>query len=1114
MNKSKFLKKSLAMILSVLMIVAMIPLGASAAETTTLSAIYVDGYQVNASNKVFKAEVSKAQVTVLVAGLNDEEEAYVTKKDGVDTVTVSGDENFEGAPLTLTEFSSNGNVYTIPLTLRNDDVVDTSYSIQLTKVAPRTTTEIAKVEVLEQGLSATVSGRNINVQVPLGYAGEGKLRLTTKDGAMIEGETVVEIEGFDDLDTVDVTSESGNVARYTIRVTQVPVLEAFQAGNVSAKITHDNGEGEGEITATYPTSVMVTPDTEYKAPAQEMKTTYTAIAGATLTLGGEGLKNGDTVDYTTTDDEGNMVFIPEGKELVVTCKGVPYKYTVKFATEADTQNSITAATVDGESATITGTEIKANVQAGAAGEIDYVLVAPYNATVTVTNKSGVSTTLERVSNGDGTGSFAGKAGIDDLKAGLVVVVTSQAGKNKQYSLRVTATGNVSTTELTSFGLVIGGVTYPGTVNKNARTVTVSNVPYLTTDKQLQEAGVIATTNSYAMAAYADSVSAKIEKANDLGLDGFTMNSARTSGTATGKIWAKAKNEGTAPSTEYSITVTLATAKSGNTLTSLVATSANHYKVMTSSNTYTGVVKTNQKELTGTVTINPTFSDYEADAALYLKTIATGNGGVAFLDDGDTATLMPAVLDSKKTTKPGVSFMNAKDEVAIVVLNETEARSILNEEDYTPTKAIEYTVEVVSQEANWRTNLSSLKFGTTTISSALNGTLPYGMTAESEAALKAGNTYYADEVNIALGGKLYLIDEDGEEIGLVVAGGAKDLDTGAALATSPTNVKFGFVRKGDGTVDVYGVTAAGEESATAKLVAKVKVLAENGTDMSFTDMGTIKYAQPNTEAKITAFSVAGANGAIKSDGYDNWAITVTVPLGTKLTTLIPTFTASAGASVVQQGVGPATSGESMMDFTNPVVLIVTSEDEGKVNTYTVTVTAAEGFSDVPSNAWYYNNVMAAYSAGLVSGTGNGKFEPNANITRRDFAILVYKLLGSPTPESNTSFLDVTADDYAATAIACLKEKDIVSGDADTGKFRPAANISRQEAACIVANALNLAGTSETKFTDDAKIASWASAKVYACYAAGVLSGDKDTGNFRPTANITRAEAASIILNASK
>ena len=53
----------------------------------------------------------------------------------------------------------------------------------------------------------------------------------------------------------------------------------------------------------------------------------------------------------------------------------------------------------------------------------------------------------------------------------------------------------------------------------------------------------------------------------------------------------------------------------------------------------------------------------------------------------------------------------------------------------------------------------------------------------------------------------------------------------------------------------------------------------------------------------------------------------------------------------------------------------------------------------------------------------------------------------------------------------------------------------------------------KFVDDAKISDYAKNYVYALANAGILKGD-DKNNFRPTDNLTRAEAASIIVRANE
>ena len=150
--------------------------------------------------------------------------------------------------------------------------------------------------------------------------------------------------------------------------------------------------------------------------------------------------------------------------------------------------------------------------------------------------------------------------------------------------------------------------------------------------------------------------------------------------------------------------------------------------------------------------------------------------------------------------------------------------------------------------------------------------------------------------------------------------------------------------------------------------------------------------------------------------------------------------------------------------------------------------------------------------IVSGRGDGTFAPLANVTRRDFAIMLTQMLGESNDGSAVSpFIDVDDDDYGVVAIAYCKAHNIISGY-DDGTFKPDATITRQEAASMIANAMGVSKVSDEKYPDDSTIASWAKNAVYRAKAAGLMKGDAGTGNFRPTATITRAEAASIMVNA--
>ena len=67
----------------------------------------------------------------------------------------------------------------------------------------------------------------------------------------------------------------------------------------------------------------------------------------------------------------------------------------------------------------------------------------------------------------------------------------------------------------------------------------------------------------------------------------------------------------------------------------------------------------------------------------------------------------------------------------------------------------------------------------------------------------------------------------------------------------------------------------------------------------------------------------------------------------------------------------------------------------------------GFSDVPKGLWYSDSVAWAADKGLVYGVGQGKFNPNTNLTRGEMVVLLYryaKLNNAPVPGSEKDSAD--------------------------------------------------------------------------------------------------------------
>ena len=123
---------------------------------------------------------------------------------------------------------------------------------------------------------------------------------------------------------------------------------------------------------------------------------------------------------------------------------------------------------------------------------------------------------------------------------------------------------------------------------------------------------------------------------------------------------------------------------------------------------------------------------------------------------------------------------------------------------------------------------------------------------------------------------------------------------------------------------------------------------------------------------------------------------------------------------------------------------------------VAAEAAKTFSDVAANQWYAAAVDWAADNKIVTGY-QGKFNPNANITRQDLATMLYRYAQfkkDDTSKTNdlASFSDKGAvASYANAAMQWAVGDGIISGR-DGNKLAPRAQTSRAEFAAMVSRYL--------------------------------------------------------------
>ena len=187
---------------------------------------------------------------------------------------------------------------------------------------------------------------------------------------------------------------------------------------------------------------------------------------------------------------------------------------------------------------------------------------------------------------------------------------------------------------------------------------------------------------------------------------------------------------------------------------------------------------------------------------------------------------------------------------------------------------------------------------------------------------------------------------------------------------------------------------------------------------------------------------------------------------------------------------------------------------KLNVPEVDPNANINFTDTKTRAWASDAIEKLAAAGIINGVNASKFAPDAYSKRADFIVMLVRTLGlEGTASSN--FSDVPANKYYANAVGLAKEAGITTG-VGNNKFEPEATITRQDMMVLVAKTLELLGvdadkdvTVLAKFSDSNKIANYAKPYIAMLVNAGIVSG---TGNMiDATSDITRAQTAVMMSN---
>lgn len=114
-----------------------------------------------------------------------------------------------------------------------------------------------------------------------------------------------------------------------------------------------------------------------------------------------------------------------------------------------------------------------------------------------------------------------------------------------------------------------------------------------------------------------------------------------------------------------------------------------------------------------------------------------------------------------------------------------------------------------------------------------------------------------------------------------------------------------------------------------------------------------------------------------------------------------------------------------------------------------------FEDVKKGQWFDSAVLWAYDAGIVHGKTRTTFDPDANITRQDIAVILYRYAAKYkgidlNVENMEDLLGLFSDSslvasYAKTAMAAMNKAGVIIGDGD--RLKPQDYATRAEVAMM-------------------------------------------------------------------
>ncbi|WP_442600467.1 S-layer homology domain-containing protein [Paenibacillus sp. KN14-4R] len=158
------------------------------------------------------------------------------------------------------------------------------------------------------------------------------------------------------------------------------------------------------------------------------------------------------------------------------------------------------------------------------------------------------------------------------------------------------------------------------------------------------------------------------------------------------------------------------------------------------------------------------------------------------------------------------------------------------------------------------------------------------------------------------------------------------------------------------------------------------------------------------------------------------------------------------------------------------------------------------------------IAKAVRQGLITGNLDGKFRPDDELTRQEVAVLLTNALHlKPIANSNSTFHDVFSGDWGSPYIEAVRQAGLMNGDGNRF-FHPNNVVSREELATVFVRAINGVddhGGKRASLLDSTSVSSWAGEAVDTAVRLGLLN--LADNKFDPKGKVMRQDIADFLLN---